>query len=48
MINNDQSTLLLCCEDIKSHHSGGDTVPLTLIFKNFIQLDEDSRLDLQS
>ena len=47
MINNDQSTLL-CCEDIKSHRSGGDTVPLTLIFKNFIQLDEDNRLDLQS
>ena len=30
MINNDQSTLLLCCcEDVKSHRSGGDTVPLT-------------------
>ena len=29
MINNDQSTLLLyCCEDVKSHRSGGDTVPL--------------------
>ena len=28
MINNDQSTwLLYCCEDIKSHRSGGDTVP---------------------
>ena len=25
-----QSALLLyCCEDVKSHHSGGDTVPLT-------------------
>ena len=31
MINNDQSTLLLCCcEDVKSHRSGGDTVPLSL------------------
>ena len=28
MINNDQSTLLYCCEDVKSHRSGGDTVPL--------------------
>ena len=29
MINNDQSTLLLyCCEDVKSHRSAGDTVPL--------------------
>ena len=29
MINNDQSTLLLyCCEDVKSHCSGGHTVPL--------------------
>ena len=29
MINNGQSTLLLyCCEDVKSHRSGGDTVPL--------------------
>ena len=29
MINNDQSTLLLyCCEDVKSHRSGGDTVHL--------------------
>ena len=29
MINNDQSTLLLyCCEDVKLHRSGGDTVPL--------------------
>ena len=29
MINNDQNTLLLyCCEDVKSHRSGGDTVPL--------------------
>ena len=29
MINNDQSTLLLyCCEDVNSHRSGGDTVPL--------------------
>ena len=28
MVNNDQSTLLLyCCEDVKSHRSGGDTVP---------------------
>ena len=27
--NNGQSTLLLyCCEDVKSHRSGGDTVPL--------------------
>ena len=31
MINNDQSTLLLyCCEDVKSHRSGGGTVPLTI------------------
>ena len=31
MINNDQSTLLLyCCEDVKSHRSGGDTVPLII------------------
>ena len=29
MINNDQSTLsLYCCEDVKSHRSGGDTVSL--------------------
>ena len=29
MINSDQSTLLLyCCEDVKSHRSGGDTVSL--------------------
>ena len=29
MINNDQNTLLLCCcEDVKSHSSGGDAVPL--------------------
>ena len=29
MINNDQSMLLLyCCEDIKSHRLGGDTLPL--------------------
>ena len=29
MINNGQSTLLLhCCEDVKSHRSGGDTVLL--------------------
>ena len=29
MINNDQSTLLLCCcEDVKSHRSADDTVPL--------------------
>ena len=32
MINNDQSTLLLyCCEDVKSHRSGGDTVPLMFV-----------------
>ena len=31
MINNGQSTLLLyCCEDVKSHRSGGDTVPLSI------------------
>ena len=31
-MNNDQSTLLLyCCEDVKSHRSGGDTVPLNSI-----------------
>ena len=29
MINTDQSALLLyCCEDVKSHRSGADTVPL--------------------
>ena len=29
MINNDQSTsFLYCCENVKSHRSGGDTVPL--------------------
>ena len=34
MINNDQSTLLLyCCEDVKSHRSGGDTVPLNTAHK---------------
>ena len=33
MINNDQSTLLLYCwEDVKSHRSGGDTVPLNVDF----------------
>ena len=32
MINNGQSRLLLyCCEDVKSHRSGGDTVPLKVI-----------------
>ena len=31
MINNDQSTLLLYYrENVKSHRSGGDTVPLTV------------------
>ena len=31
MINDDQSTLLLyCCEDVKSHRSGGDTVLLNM------------------
>ena len=29
--NNDQNTLLYCCEDVKSHRSGGDTVPLISI-----------------
>ena len=30
MTNNDQSTFLLyCCEDVKSHRSGGGIVPLT-------------------
>ena len=30
MINNNQSTLLLyCCEDVRSHRPGGDTVPLS-------------------
>ena len=29
MINNDQIRLLLyCCQEVKSHRSGGDTVPL--------------------
>ena len=29
--HNGQSTLLLyCCEDVKSHRSGGDTVPLNI------------------
>ena len=32
MINNDQSTLLLyCCEDLKSHRSGGDIVQLIIL-----------------
>ena len=32
MINYDQSTLLLhFCEDVKSHRSGGDTVPKYII-----------------
>ena len=36
MINNDQSTLLLyCCEDVKSHRSGGDTVPLIRKYFSF-------------
>ena len=36
MINNDQSTLLLCCyEDVKSHRSGGDAVPLKLNIEPF-------------
>ena len=36
MINNDQSTLLYCCKDVKLHRSGGDTVPLnTLTGKSF-------------
>ena len=30
MINNDQSTLLYCCEEVESHRSGGDTLPLNL------------------
>ena len=33
MINNDQSALLYCCEDVKSHRSGGDTVPLNTAHK---------------
>ena len=34
MINDDQSTLLLhCCENVKSHRSGGDTVPLSAVIK---------------
>ena len=33
MINNDQSTLgLYCCEDVKSHRSEDDTVPLSLFY----------------
>ena len=36
MFNNDQSSLFLyCCEDIKLHHSGSDTVPLNKV--NLIQ-----------
>ena len=37
MVNNDQSTLLLlyCCEDVKSHHSGGDTLPLNSQYNFF-------------
>ena len=36
MINNGQSTLLLCCcEDVKSHRSGGDTVPLKQTILNY-------------
>ena len=32
MINYDQSALLLyCCEDVKLHHSGCDTVSLKLV-----------------
>ena len=39
MINNGQSTLLLyCCEDVKSHRSGGDTVPLRQIYHFKLQL----------
>ena len=39
MINNGQSTLLLyCCEDVKSHRSGGDTVPLIYMQKVTILL----------
>ena len=41
MTNNDQSTVLLyCCADLKSHRSGGDTVPLISninVFKIMIQ-----------
>ena len=33
MINNDQSTLLYCCKEVKSHRSGGDTMPLKAVSK---------------
>ena len=37
MINNDQNTLLLyCSEDVKSHRPGGDTVPLR--YQNILKL----------
>ena len=37
MINNSQSTLLLyCCENVKSHCSGGDTVPLRYSFSTSV------------
>ena len=32
MINNDQSTLY-CCEEVKSHRLGGDTMPLKAVSK---------------
>ena len=39
MINNGQSTLLLyCCEDVKLHRSGGDTMPLRQIYHFKLQL----------
>ena len=42
MINNDQSTLLLyCCKDVKSHRSGGDTVPL--MFVVFTQISRQTQ-----
>ena len=41
MVNSDQSTLLYCCEDVKSHRSGGDTVPLS---RKHARINEDVRV----
>ena len=45
MINNDQSTLLLYyCENVKSHRSGGDTVPLTAGISLLMMERQESQL----
>ena len=45
MINNDQSTLLLyCCEDVKSHRSGGDTVPPLPVYPLTLTQQADIRM----